>query len=812
MKKIESEVINFLQSNYDGENDSYEEARITLSIITYYISLYYSKTIKKDWIFLQTQGERPIGDNLLAILKVLDSQPDYSNYTVYVTYTRENKALIEQQIEMNALKNVTMVYRKSYEYAKVLALAKYVFTDNTLPSWYTKKEGQVLINAWANTALKKIGRDNPNTAYNIGRIQKTLFSSDYILCPSEYMAEVMPRAYCLENLYQGKLLGSGYPKNSYFLDKDVDAGIREELNLDYKKVYGYIPAWRGTLHFLGPKWMTSQLEYYLVRIDEMLEDDEVMLVYLPEKIHDAIDFTPYTHIKAFPEEYTIRQIMKICDVLVTDYARVFIDYANTNKKTILFVYDKEYNYDEDRYYASIDELPFPQVHTVQELIHELRTPKNYDDTEFKARFCTYEGIDSAERVCRHVIKGEKVCKELSVKNNGKPNVLIYTGGLARNGLTTALLNLLANIDTDKYNYCVSFRASNLKETPERVSLLPEELAILPIASTQGRSVEEEEALLEYFVENRKNGSVLRKVDRFYKRLYQRNFGKMEFEHIIHYTGYDKDIINMFLQAPVKRGIFVHSDMIREIETRGNQHRISLERAYHNYDKVAPVTVDIVEPTITLGKNKKNVQVVNSTHDYKSVLAKAELPIEYQKETESTVTIKELEKILDSNAKKFITVGRFSPEKCHKNLMKAFEQYYKKNPNSYLIIIGGHGELYEETLIDAKISKAHNNIVIIKSILNPMPILKKCDLFILSSLYEGLGLVILEADTLGVPVISTDIVGPRGFMQEHGGYLVPCSAEGILEGMKAFDEGKVKVMNVDFEEHNKKSVQMFENLF
>ena len=67
----------------------------------------------------------------------------------------------------------------------------------------------------------------------------------------------------------------------------------------------------------------------------------------------------------------------------------------------------------------------------------------------------------------------------------------------------------------------------------------------------------------------------------------------------------------------------------------------------------------------------------------------------------------------------------------------------------------------------------------------MSILKKCDLFILSSLYEGLGLVILEADTLGVPVISTDVEGPKGFMEEHGGFLVPNNEDGILWGMNEF---------------------------
>lgn len=83
---------------------------------------------------------------------------------------------------------------------------------------------------------------------------------------------------------------------------------------------------------------------------------------------------------------------------------------------------------------------------------------------------------------------------------------------------------------------------------------------------------------------------------------------------------------------------------------------------------------------------------------------------------------------------------------------------------------------------------------------------------LSSLYEGLGLVVLEADTLGIPVISTDVPGPRCFLKKYGGYLTSPDVGGIYEGMKAFEQGKVKVMNVDYEEYNRNSVRQFERLF
>jgi CDP-glycerol glycerophosphotransferase len=95
--------------------------------------------------------------------------------------------------------------------------------------------------------------------------------------------------------------------------------------------------------------------------------------------------------------------------------------------------------------------------------------------------------------------------------------------------------------------------------------------------------------------------------------------------------------------------------------------------------------------------------------------------------------------------------------------------------------------------------------------NPMPVLKQCDFFLLSSYHEGLGLVLLEADTLGIPVVSTDIPGPQGFMQKYGGMLVPPDENGMYQAMQACIEGKVKPLNVDYEEYNRYAVEQFEQM-
>ena len=130
----------------------------------------------------------------------------------------------------------------------------------------------------------------------------------------------------------------------------------------------------------------------------------------------------------------------------------------------------------------------------------------------------------------------------------------------------------------------------------------------------------------------------------------------------------------------------------------------------------------------------------------------------------------------------------------------------------MFIIGGHGKLWNETNEYIKKLDCRYNVILICYMSNPFALLKECDLFILSSLYEGLGLVVLEAQTCGVPVISVDIKGPKGFMTEHGGYFVENSQEGILQGMKDFVDGKVKLMNFDPKKYNERVKKQYESIF
>ena len=134
--------------------------------------------------------------------------------------------------------------------------------------------------------------------------------------------------------------------------------------------------------------------------------------------------------------------------------------------------------------------------------------------------------------------------------------------------------------------------------------------------------------------------------------------------------------------------------------------------------------------------------------------------------------------------------------------------YKENKNTCLIIIGGRGKEYGNTLKFIQKQPSKENIIVIKNVSNPYVILKKCDYFVLSSFYEGFGLVIAEADILNKPVISTNVVGPRGFLEQNKGTLVENNEEGLYKGVKSLVNNEISTMNVNYEQYNCNAIKEF----
>ncbi|MBN9416386.1 MAG: glycosyltransferase family 4 protein [Candidatus Eremiobacteraeota bacterium] len=109
-------------------------------------------------------------------------------------------------------------------------------------------------------------------------------------------------------------------------------------------------------------------------------------------------------------------------------------------------------------------------------------------------------------------------------------------------------------------------------------------------------------------------------------------------------------------------------------------------------------------------------------------------------------------------------GRLEAAKGHEDLLRAFARLAPQNPRLHLVVMGtGHlrGQL-EQLRDDLGLQERAHFLGWVEDLVSAMAAL---DLFVLSSHYEGLGVVLLEALALGRPVVSTRVGGTQDIIED-----------------------------------------------
>jgi glycosyltransferase involved in cell wall biosynthesis len=161
-------------------------------------------------------------------------------------------------------------------------------------------------------------------------------------------------------------------------------------------------------------------------------------------------------------------------------------------------------------------------------------------------------------------------------------------------------------------------------------------------------------------------------------------------------------------------------------------------------------------------NKANLVIVNSS-EFKNEMKKKlniESKLIYNPLNYKEIKLKSKNKIkikfYENNTTNFISVGRLTDQKDHMTILNAIKVIKNKivNPKVKLLIIG-KGTNYKTLDLYIKKNKLENIVKLIGYKKNPYPYIKKSDCFVLSSIYEGLPNVLLEAMSLDKYVISSN---------------------------------------------------------
>lgn len=783
---------------------------------TYFWYREHCRLRKKCILVESAKGGYPLS-NMAAVLEELCSNPDYASYEIYLSgeaavWDDRTKYLEEKKLS----RRVKLLSIDTKAYYKVLATAKYLICEDSFIYLFTKREGQIYLNTWHGTPLMTLGKAKKMDETLLGNEQKNFFDADYLLCPNEFTMQCFLEDYVLGNFAKGRFLFAGYPRNEVLVKENTRENIRRKCMLDGQQVIAYLPTWRKNTLERTLMERTRQMEALLKEWDEALSDGQTVYVHQHYANRLTLSFTRYRHIRPFPENYDVYEFLAASDVLVTDYSSVLFDYALTKRKIVLFQFDREY-YERIRgLHLQPETMPFPVVKTVQELAGELAAPKTYDEEEFLNKFCRYDKEGVTKALCRKVIlqKDSPLVEEREIPYNGKKNVLLYIGTFGKNGLTTSASNLFHTLDLSKNNYAVVYYMGDMKSHPEAIRVLPDEIARYGIYFYRCLTLPEKvRYTLWRDFERVSYRFAAKAVTKMSARESQRLFRSLRLDTVVQFAGYDDEMTGAMEQTPCNRILYVHSDMEQEIRIRKNANREFLKKMYHSYDSVAVVTEGVMPPTRRIADSETaHLVLCNNVIDAKRILKQGAEALKFDAETVIYPGEEKLLGLLASGKKKFVTVGRFSAEKGHARLISAFERLHKEHPDTCLIIVGGRGALWNQTKSRVKTSDCPEDMVLVQYVSNPYPLVKSCDYFAFSSLYEGFGLVLAEADILGLPCFSPNLPGPRGFMQKYGGLLVDDSEDGIYTGLCACLNGSVpKQLNIDYEAYNKNAVAQFESL-
>jgi len=130
--------------------------------------------------------------------------------------------------------------------------------------------------------------------------------------------------------------------------------------------------------------------------------------------------------------------------------------------------------------------------------------------------------------------------------------------------------------------------------------------------------------------------------------------------------------------------------------------------------------------------------------------------------------------LPDSAELILTIGRQEPQKAQRLLVEAFARLGATRPDAVLAVAGRGGSASAELRAAIASSGYADRIRVLGLRRDVADLLCAADVFVLPSLWEGLGGVLLEAMAVGVPCVAFDIPPIREVLDDGAGVLVPVS--------------------------------------
>ncbi len=255
-----------------------------------------------------------------------------------------------------------------------------------------------------------------------------------------------------------------------------------------------------------------------------------------------------------------------------------------------------------------------------------------------------------------------------------------------------------------------------------------------------------------------------------KRKINQVLGDRKYDVIVSFMEGLPVLLHSFVMNRAKMNIsWVHCDMyVYHVTNYYYRNNTQEKNIYEQFNKIVFVSERAKEAFTKLFGIKDNLTVIYNPIKPSEIIEKSkEIGIKKRKFT-------------------IINVGRLSPQKNQKLLIDVAYNLVQRGLDFEVWILGV-GELEGELKAQVDLLGLQDVVKFMGFQKNPYAYMAVADIFLLTSITEGYPLVIAEALSLGIPLISTNVTGPSELLNNGVGILTSMNVEDISENVAALIE-------------------------
>ena len=330
---------------------------------------------------------RKYNDSPKAIYEYLLARPEYKGYRFY--WALEDNCDADIPGEYIKVKPDTLKY-----FCCALKCKYWVACVNIERGLKFKRRKTVYLNTWHGIPIKAVGNEAK------GRKDYDFSYIDFFCISSPYETDIYKRSF---NLSERQLIQSGMPRNDtlYGVTEGEIISLKEKLGVPAnKKVILYAPTWRDSTN--GGKSYQIKPPIDLSAWQQKLGEEYILLFRTHPYTNELLGVEFNDFVRDFASYSDINDLLKIADVLVSDYSATIFDYSILERPIICFAYDiEEYSRDRGFVMDVCAQMPGGISKTEQEVLDRICSinveKERADVRAFKQKYVEYGG--SATEIC-----------------------------------------------------------------------------------------------------------------------------------------------------------------------------------------------------------------------------------------------------------------------------------------------------------------------------------------------------------------------------------------------------------------------------